>query len=78
VPHISNFLACLRSRERPVGDIEVGFRATLPCLLGNISYRVQHKVVWDAKARRISNYEPANALLTKRYRAPWRLQGLEA
>jgi predicted dehydrogenase len=77
VPHIANFLECLRSRRHPVGDIEIGYRATLPCLLGNISYRVQHKIAWDPKLERISNYEPANALLTRHYRAPWRMDGLE-
>jgi predicted dehydrogenase len=76
VPHVNNFLACTRSRKRPVGDIGIGFNATLPCLLGNLSYRVQQKVVWDAKAERITNNEPANALLTRSYRAPWHLSGL--
>jgi len=76
VPHISNFLACLKSRKRPIGDIEVGFHATLPCLLGNMSYRTGQKLVWDPKAERVSNYEPANALLTRHYRAPWSLAGL--
>jgi predicted dehydrogenase len=78
VPHIANFLSCLRSRKHPAGDIEIGFHATLPCLLGNIAYRVQHKVVWDPKTERISNYEPANALLTRHYRSPWKMAGLEA
>lgn len=77
VPHIANFLSCVRSRKRPAGDIEIGFHATLPCLLGNISYRMKHKVVWDPETERITNYEPANALLTRHYRAPWHLAGLE-
>ncbi len=77
VPHIGDFLSCVRSRKRPAGDIEIGFNATLPCLLGNISYRVQQKVIWDAKSERITNYDPANALLTKNYRSPWHLAGLE-
>ncbi len=76
VPHIGNFLSCLKSRKRPIGDIEVGFHATLPCLLGNMSYRVGQKLVWDAKTEQISNYEPANELLTRQYRAPWTLAGL--
>jgi len=78
VPHIANFLACMRSRKRPIGDIETGFHATLPCHLGNISYRTGVKVKWDAKSETIPNDERANRLLTRAYRAPWRLAGLEA
>jgi predicted dehydrogenase len=77
VPHIGNFLSCIKSRKHPIGDIEIGFHATLPCLLGNMSYRTGHKLVWDPKAERVSNYEPANEFLTRHYRAPWHLAGLE-
>jgi predicted dehydrogenase len=78
VPHVANFLACMRSRQLPAGDIETGFHATLPCHLGNIAYRAGSKVTWDPKTERITNNTQANRLLTRQYRAPWRLPGLDS
>jgi predicted dehydrogenase len=77
-PHVDNFLSCLKSRERPIGDIDIGHRAALPCHLGNISYRVKQRLEWDGEKERITNSEEANALLTRQYRAPWNLPGLES
>ena len=68
----------MRSRAQPIGDIETGFKATLPCHLGNISYRAGTKVVWDAKSEQIGNNARANALLSRVYRKPWRLAGLDS
>ena len=31
--HVKNFLKCVKSRQQPVSDAEVGFYATLPCVL---------------------------------------------
>ena len=37
--HILNFLACIKSRERPVADIEIGAVSTIPTLMGDLSVR---------------------------------------
>jgi predicted dehydrogenase len=50
--HVDNFLDCVKSRQRPVSDIEVGFFATLPCVLALRSMREGRAYTWDAKARR--------------------------
>lgn len=75
-PHVRNFLDCLRSRERPVGDIETGHRSTATCLIGNIALRTGEKLQWDAAAEKFTNSEKANALLRREYRQPWTLPGL--
>ena len=75
-PHVRNFLDCVRSRQQPIADIEAGHRATTVCHLGNIALRVGQKVLWDSSAERITNIEEANRLVTRRYRAPWRIEGL--
>lgn len=76
MPHVRNFLDCLKTRERPAGDIETGHRSTAACLLGNIALRTGAKLQWDAQAERITNHTEANAMLTRAYRAPWKLAGL--
>jgi len=76
-PHVRNFLDCVRSRKQPTVDIETGHHSTVTCLIGNIALRVGQKLQWDAQAERFKNSTEANALLTRQYRAPWRLPGLE-
>jgi predicted dehydrogenase len=75
-PHVRNFLDCLKTREKPVGDIETGHRGTATCLIGNIALRTGEKLQWDAAAEKFTNSEKANALLRREYRQPWTLPGL--
>jgi hypothetical protein len=50
--HIRNFLACMKSRERPRSDIEIMHNTTMTCHLGNIAYIAQKKVYFDPKTER--------------------------
>jgi len=72
--HIRNFLDCVKSRQHPVTDIEVGCRATNACHLGNIAYLCRERVVWDAANQQLVQASPAaRKLLSRQYRAPWKL-----
>jgi predicted dehydrogenase len=73
--HMRNFIESVRSRARPVCDIEVGHRSTTTALLGNIAYRTGRALRWDAKAERFVGDAEAGAYLATEYRAPWRLEG---
>lgn len=75
-PHVRNFLDCVKSRELPAADIEIGHRSTATCLLGNVALRTGEKLRWDGAAERFTNNEKANAMLRRDYRAPWALKGL--
>ena len=46
--HVENFLECVKSRQKPVSDIEIGFFATLPCVLSLRSMREGRAYAWDA------------------------------
>jgi predicted dehydrogenase len=50
--HVRNFLDAVKSRQRPVCDVEVGFYSTLPCLLALVSVKTGRTVTWDGKAAR--------------------------
>jgi predicted dehydrogenase len=69
--HVQNFLDCVRSRQRPVADVETGYRSVSACHVGVIAYRLGRKVHWDAKAETFPDDPQAQALMTKKYRAPW-------
>ncbi len=45
--HVENFLACVRSREKPNGDVLVGHRSAQASHLGNISYMQKRRIDFD-------------------------------
>jgi predicted dehydrogenase len=69
--HHDDFLECMRTRERPICDVEVGHRSVTVCHLGNIAIRTGKTVEWDPVAERITNDESLNRWLSRPYRAPW-------
>jgi hypothetical protein len=71
--HHKNFLECIKSRETPICDVEIGHRTATACHLGNIAVRLGKKIVWDAKAETIVGDNEATKMLSRPYRAPWKL-----
>lgn len=71
--HMRNFLDCIKSREKPTADVEIGHRSTTYSHLANIALATRSLIEWDAQAERITNNEKANDLLHYEYRAPWKL-----
>jgi len=71
--HTRNFLDCVKSRQRPTADVEIGHRSTTFSHLANISLETRLRIEWDAKRERITNSEEANNLLHYEYRKPWKL-----
>ena len=71
--HTRNFLDCVKSRQMPICDIEIGHRSSSVAQLGNIAYRTKSHLVWNGKAERFSGNKKADQLLRARYRKPWKL-----
>jgi predicted dehydrogenase len=71
--HEANFIDCMRSRELPIADIEIGRRSTTLCHLGNISHHLGRDVRFDAASESFGSDKEANALLTKAYRKEYPL-----
>jgi predicted dehydrogenase len=71
--HIKNFLECLSTRRRPIADIEIGHRSTNTCHLGNISYLLKRKLIWDAETETFKGDAEANALLSRNARRGFEL-----
>ncbi len=72
VPHMKNFLAAVKSRDytKLSADIEIGARSAAFCHLANIAYRAGRPLKLDANGRFIGD-EEANAMQTRKYRAPY-------
>ena len=68
-----NFLDCVKSREQPVENLEVGHFVSTVAHLGNLACRSGEQVTWDAKNERVIGNKQANRLLNCPYRKPWKL-----
>ncbi len=71
--HAKVFLDCIRTRKRPPADVAQGHESTVPGHLMNIAWRTGRPIRWDAEREQVVDDAEANALVTKQYRAPWRL-----
>ena len=68
-----NFLDCVKSRQPPALNLELGHHVSTVAHLGNIAYRTGHKITWDAEHERIVGDHEADRLVGVRYRKPWKL-----
>jgi len=71
--HERNFLECIKSRNTPHADVELGRLSTTICHLGNICTHLHRDIVFDPKTETFGNDKAANAYLTKEYRKPYTL-----
>ncbi len=71
--HCQNFIECVRSRQTPNADIEIGHRSTIVPHLGNIAYKTGKKLVWDAAKEDFVGEIEASKLLGRQARKPWDL-----
>jgi hypothetical protein len=66
--HHDNFLACIRSGERPHADIEVNHLTTALCHLGNIATRAGRAIRFDPQTEQVLHDDEAARLLGREYR----------
>src|SRR4051812_14600482 len=71
--HVRNFLDCIKSRQEPIGPVDIGHRTASICNLGNIAMRLKRKIRWDPDKEQILGDDEATALLSRPMRAPWHL-----
>ncbi len=67
--HLQNWIDCIRSRERPVADVEIGHRTATVCHLGNIARWLNRKLRWDPERECFPDDEEANKLVAREQRA---------
>ena len=71
--HVRNFLDCVKSREQPVENLEIGHHVSTVAHLGNIALLTKSEIHWDAKKERITSGEKADDMVGAHYRKPWKL-----
>ncbi len=65
-----DFIDCVKSRNRPIADAEIGHRTNSIGLLGVIAVEAGEPLEWNPTTERFSN-DVANKLLERPMRKPW-------
>lgn len=71
--HHANWLECIRTRQAPYCDVEIGHRTATLGHLTNIAFWTGQSLKWDPVKETFAGNEAANRLLTRALRAPWRI-----
>ena len=69
--HMGNFFDCIKSREKPISDVEIGHRSTTVCHLGNIARWTGRPLKWDAAKEVVIDDQAANELLQRNDYRKW-------
>jgi predicted dehydrogenase len=71
--HHEDWFNCIKTRQRPICDVEIGCRSVSVCHLGNIAYWTGRSLKWDPIKEEFIGDAEANRWLDRPMRAPWRL-----
>jgi hypothetical protein len=78
--HYRNFVDSIKSRKKPVADVEIGHRSATVCHIGNIArwvsqqtQTVGEKLLWDPKKEAFTNSTLANSMLDRPRRKGYEL-----
>ena len=69
--HMQNFFDCVRSRQQPICEAEIGHRSVSVCHLGVIAIRLGRKLKWNPKREEFTGDKEANAWLAREQRRPF-------
>ena len=71
--HMQNWIDCIRTRELPVADVEIGHRSISVCHLANIVRRLGRKLRWDPETETFPDDAEANTFVTRPRRKDYEL-----
>jgi predicted dehydrogenase len=66
-----DWLDCMRTRKRPLCDVEDGSRVATACNLANNSLKLKRAIQWDPVKEVVIGDKEAQAMCVRPYRAPW-------
>jgi len=74
--HMQNWLDCIRTREKPVADVEIGHRSITVSHLLNITRRIGRPLEWDPAKEQFVGDDEANKLVERPRRKGYELPEL--
>jgi hypothetical protein len=74
--HIGNWVACMRTREKPVAPATIGHRSTTVCHLIGICRELGRKLRWDPAKEEFLGDDEANRLRSRVRRKGYELPNI--
>lgn len=71
--NMDDWLECIRTRQKPVCDAEIGCRSVTVCHMGNLAYWLKRPLRWNPEKEEFVGDDEANRWRDRPKRAPWRL-----
>ena len=71
--HYTDWLDAVRTRQKPICDIAIGYSTVVVCHIGNIAYQLKRPLKFDQAKQEFVNDADATALMGRTMRAPWKL-----
>jgi predicted dehydrogenase len=71
--HMETWLECIRTRQKPNADVEIGHRSVSLCHLANITRTLQRRLRWDPKTEKFAGNAEANRMVHRERRKGWEL-----
>ncbi|WP_395143522.1 Gfo/Idh/MocA family protein [Armatimonas sp.] len=71
--HHRNWINCIKSREKPLCDVEIGCRSVALVQLANLAYWHRRRLKWDPKKWEFVGDKEANKWLDRERRPQWAL-----
>ena len=74
--HLQNWLECIKSRQLPNADVEIGHRSISIAHLANITRKLNRQLKWDPAKEEFVGDEEANRLVSRPRRAGFELPAI--
>jgi predicted dehydrogenase len=71
--HYDDFLTAMKTRKQPISTVEVGHRTISLCMIVNLCYEFNRKLVWNPEKEEFVNDDEANRRRANVTRAPYSL-----
>ncbi|MDR1097064.1 MAG: Gfo/Idh/MocA family oxidoreductase [Tannerella sp.] len=72
--HYTDFLNAMKTRKQPLSTVEIGHRTASLCMIVNLCYEFNRKLVWNPEKEEFSNDSEANKRRSNVIRAPYSLE----
>ncbi len=69
--HYQDWIDAMKSRTKPISDVETGQRTSSVCNIINIAYELQRPLTWDPGKEQFVNDDYANMMVSRPYRGKW-------
>jgi predicted dehydrogenase len=71
--HLGDFLSCVKSRQKPITNEQIGGRTVICCHLMNLAYQHHQKIEWNPDQLTFANGSGDPKWLSRDYRSPWQV-----